>query len=91
MTIHRSEDWSKAHMAVNDFLSELLNALRDHNYNPSLHISYDREEHHLVVDPVVLNKHGDIKELYHQYLDACRLRDVALEQIQNLPKLDLGF
>lgn len=91
MTTYRSEDWSNAHTAVNDALTELLNALRDHGYNPSLHISYDRAEHHLLVDPIVLNKHSNIKQLFLRYLDACALRDAAVQRIQELPKLDLGF
>jgi uncharacterized protein (UPF0297 family) len=91
MTTHRSENWSFAHTAVNDALTELLNVLRDNGYNPSLHISYDRHEHRLMVDPVVLNKHPDVKSIYLRYIDACKLRDEAVEAIQELPKLDLGF
>ncbi|WAH35815.1 hypothetical protein [Alicyclobacillus dauci] len=91
MDTYRSEDWSSAHFMVNDSLSALLNSLRDNGYNPSLHISYDREEHHLKVDPVVLNKHEDVKRIYLKYLEACNARDQAVEEIQQLPKLDLGF
>jgi hypothetical protein len=91
METYRSEDWSSAHFLVNDALTELLNELRDHGYNPSLHISYDREEHRLKVDPVILNKHDDVKYIYLKYLDACNARDAAVEEIQALPKLDLGF
>lgn len=91
MDTHRSENWSSAHFDVNDVLGQLLNTLRDHGYNPSHHISYDPQEHHLKVDPVVLNKHDDVKDIYLRYLDACTARDTAVEQIQALPKLDLGF
>jgi hypothetical protein len=91
MSTHQSTDWSNAHANVNDALAELLNALRDHQYNPSLHITYDRHEHHLLLDPVVLNKHVDVKTIYLKYLDACKLRDVAVDRIQELPKLDIGF
>lgn len=91
MDTHRSEDWSIAHVQVNDALGELLNCMRDNGYNPSLHISYDQEEHHLDVDPVILNKHAHVKDIYRKYLEACQARDEAVEQIQALPKLDLGF
>ncbi|WP_067619522.1 hypothetical protein [Alicyclobacillus acidiphilus] len=91
MSTHRSEAWSDAHFQVNEALGNLLNQLRDHGYNPSLHISYDKEEHHLVVDPIILHKHESVKQVYLTYLDACRARDSAVEQIQELPKLDLGF
>lgn len=91
MDTYRSDAWSNAHFTVNEVLGELLNSLRDNGYNPSLHISYDREEHHLKVDPVVLNKHQDVKRIYLQYLEACNTRDDAVENIQSLPKLDLGF
>lgn len=91
MDTHRSETWSDAHFQVKDALEDLLNQLRDNGYNPSLHISYDKQEHHLLVDPVVLHKHETVKERYLTYLDACRARDHAVEEIQSLPKLDLGF
>lgn len=91
MSTHQSADWSNAHTHVNDVLTELLNALRDHSYNPSLHITYDRHEHHLLLDPVLLNKHSDVKQIYLRYLDACKVRDVEVERIQELPKLDIGF
>lgn len=91
MEAYRSEDWTRAHFLVNDFLGNLLNSVRDHGYNPSHHISYDNQEHHLTLDPVILNKHDDIKNIYLQYLSACNQRDEAVEGIQTLPKLDLGF
>lgn len=91
METHQSEAWSSAHLKVNDLLSLVLNALRDCGYNPSNHITYDKGEHHLVLDPVVLNKHDDIKSLYLDYLDACNERDAAIDVIQALPKLDIGF
>ncbi|QRF24743.1 hypothetical protein FY534_10410 [Alicyclobacillus sp. TC] len=91
MPTHSSEEWTKAHIQVNDNLNRLLGALRDYGYNPNLHISYDREEHHLQVDPAILNKHPDIKMLFLDYLSACRERDAALDKIQQLPKMDLGF
>ncbi|WAH40830.1 hypothetical protein NZD89_21430 [Alicyclobacillus fastidiosus] len=91
METYRSEDWSNAHFLVNDVLGALLQSLRDHGYNPSLHLTYDREEHHLLVDPVILNKHDDVKRIYLEYVDACNTRDDAVERIQSLPKLDLGF
>jgi hypothetical protein len=88
---HSSEDWSQAHIQVNDQLNHLLRGMRDYGYNPSLHISYDKEEHHLQVDPVVISKHSDLKRIYLEYLDACKARDAAVHRIQSLPKLDLGF
>ncbi len=91
MTIHRSEDWSNAQVAANDYLSELLNALRDYDCNPNLHISYDREQHHIIVDSSVLEQHEDVLDLYNQYVDACSIRDNAMKRIQNLDKLDIGF
>lgn len=91
MTTYESQDWTQAHTAVNEFLSQLLNTIRDAGYNPSHHIAYDRQEHHLELDPVLINKHAEIKRLYHLYLDACLHRDLAVERIQKLPKMDLGF
>ncbi len=91
MAIHRSEDWSNAHVAANDFLAELLTTLRSHNYDPSSLISYDRKNNHVVLDSSVLKKHDDVEDLYSQYLDACSIRDNAVGRIQNLEKLDIGF
>ena len=91
MAIHRSEDWSNAQVAANDYLSELLNTLREHNYDPSLHLSYHREEHHVIIDSAILAKHEDIQELFEQYVDACTIRDHAVARIQNLDKVDIGF
>lgn len=91
MTIIRTEEWSDAHFAVNELLSKLLNELRDAGYNPSFHISYDREEHHLLLDKDVLAKHPSIAETYDAYLTACDHRDQAVENIQLQPKLDIGF
>lgn len=91
METYRSEAWSNAHFLVNEFLTQLLNRVRDNGYNPSLHISYDQEEHQLRLDPIILNKHDDIKQIYLQYVEACNTRDNAVEEIQSLPKLDLGF
>ncbi|GLG00039.1 hypothetical protein C7445_10473 [Alicyclobacillus sacchari] len=91
METYRSDSWSNAHFRVKDALAALLNEMRDCGYNPSLHISYDANEHHLLVDPVILHKHPSIKRVYLEYLDACHARDTAVEDIQSLPKLDLGF
>ncbi len=91
MTIHRSDDWSNAQLAANKYLSQLLNALRDNNYNPSSHISYDPGDNHLIIDLSVLDKHEDIQDIYDQYISACRIRDNALERIKQLEKLDIGF
>jgi hypothetical protein len=86
-----SEQWSKAHLAVNDILNQLLNQLRDLGYNPSYHISYDRKEQHLIIDSVLLEKHGALKQLFDEYVQACIARDTAVEKIQEAPKVDLGF
>jgi len=91
MTTYRSDQWSNAHLNVNDILTNLLNALRDLGYNPSLHISYDKAEHHLLLDTEILDKHANIATLYDNYLSACNQRDAAVDEIQKLPKLDLGF
>ncbi|MBX5435672.1 MAG: hypothetical protein IRZ33_00475 [Alicyclobacillaceae bacterium] len=91
MTILRSEEWSNAHLLVNDLLSKLLNALRDLGYNPSLHIRYAHDEHRLLVDDEVLHAHPELRHLYEQYRRACDQRDEALRKIQSLPKIDLGF
>ena len=91
MTIHRTDDWSNAQVAANNYLSELLNAIRDHDYNPSSHISYDPQDHHLVVDQAILDKHEDIQDLYEQYTAACRIRENAVDRIKQLEKLDIGF
>ncbi|MDQ0190596.1 hypothetical protein JI721_02850 [Alicyclobacillus cycloheptanicus] len=91
MTIIRTDEWTDAHFAVNERLTQLLNQLRDAGYNPSFHISYDHMEHHLIVDHDILEKHPNIAETYDQYLAACATRDQAVENIQAQPKLDLGF
>jgi len=87
----RSEQWSNAHLAVNDRLSDLLNALRDLGYNPSLHLSYDRAEHHLALDATLLAEHPAMQSAFDAYREACKIRDVALDAIQSMPKLDIGF
>jgi hypothetical protein len=86
-----SEEWSKTHFAVNDLLSELLNELRNLGYNPSYHVSYNHNQHHITVDPETLAKHPQLGELYEAYVNACTKRDEAVEKIQSMPKLDLGF
>lgn len=86
-----SEEWSKAHLAVNDLLSRLLNELRDLGYNPSYHVSYDRSMQHLMIDADLLAKHPSLKQLYADYVSACDARDAAVEKIQQSPKVDLGF
>lgn len=86
-----SEEWSKAHLSANDLLSQLLNQLRDLGYNPGYHISYDKSEQHLVIEDAVLAKHREIQPLYDSYIHACKLRDEAVEKIQQAPKVDLGF
>ncbi|GGI98798.1 hypothetical protein GCM10010885_05350 [Alicyclobacillus cellulosilyticus] len=91
MHVIRSDEWSNAHLAVNDCLSRLLNTLRDLGYNPSLHISYDQDEQHIVVDPELRRRHPEVEAAYQEYVSYCRLRDAALRQIQELPKVDLGF
>lgn len=91
MSTHRSDHWSQAHLIVNDKLTEMLNALRDLGYNPSLHISYDKDEHRLQVDEAILNQHLQIRNLYIEYTEACVERDIAVAEIKQLPKLDLGF
>ncbi|MCL6446218.1 MAG: hypothetical protein K6T83_22695 [Alicyclobacillus sp.] len=91
MDIIRSEDWSNAHFAVNEALAELLNKLRDHGYNPSLHIHYDHGGHRLSVDENILAKHADIRETYETYVAACDRRDAAVDRIRSLPKVDLKF
>jgi hypothetical protein len=91
MTVIRSEEWSNAHLEVNELLSQLLNAMRDCGYNPSQHISYDHEHYHVIVDQDVLDHHPRINQLYGRYLAACKKRDEAMQQIQSLPKVDLGL
>ncbi len=91
MTILKSEDWSQAHMDVTEALSSLTNRVRDHGYNPSLHVHYDGEQHRLVLDEELLNKHEDVRTDYERYLKACDMRDAALVRIQEMPKLDIGF
>lgn len=86
-----SEAWTNAHFTVNDLVSELLNELRNLGYNPGFHISYDHEEHHIVIDSELMKKHPSLAEKFEHYLDACAKRDQTIEDIQNLPKLDLGF
>lgn len=91
MTTLRSEEWSEAHLEVTDVLAEMLNQLRDLGYNPSLHLNYDRQEHQLVMDADLRTKHPEIQSVYDRYQSACDRRDEALEHIQAMPKLDLGF
>lgn len=86
-----SEEWSKAHLAVNDLLSQLLNELRDLGYNPGYHVSYDRSMQHLMIDSDLLAKHESLRQLYSEYVTACDTRDAAVEKIQQSPKVDLGF
>ncbi|WP_067931915.1 hypothetical protein [Alicyclobacillus kakegawensis] len=86
-----SETWSAAHLQVTELLSKLLSTLRDHGYNPSNHISYDRSGNHLVLDTKLLQQHPDLDALYREYLDACARRDKSLKEVQQLPKIDLGF
>lgn len=86
-----SEEWSKAHLTVNDLLSQLLNELRDLGYNPSYHVSYDNTEGHLTIDADLLAKHASLKSLFDKYVEACTSRDEAVEKIQQEPKIDLGF
>jgi hypothetical protein len=86
-----SEEWSHTHFAVNDLLAELLNELRNLGYNPSYHISYNQSEHHIVVDPEALNQHPKLSDLFQAYVEACTKRDDAVEKIQSMPKIDLGF
>ncbi|MCL6452236.1 MAG: hypothetical protein K6T78_01270 [Alicyclobacillus sp.] len=86
-----SEEWSQAHLAVNDLLSALLNELRDLGYNPSFHVAYDRQEQHLTVDDALLHKHESLRRTFRRYVEACKARDEAVLKIQSLPKVDLGF
>ncbi|WP_026962360.1 hypothetical protein [Alicyclobacillus herbarius] len=86
-----SERWSTAHLKVTKLLSKLLSVLRDHGYNPSHHIAYDKSGNHLILDEDILKRHSDVEALYREYLDACAERDRSLEEIQHLPKVDLGF
>jgi hypothetical protein len=86
-----SEEWSKSHMMVTDLLGNLLNEIRDLGYNPSYHVSYDKQEHHLLIDSELLNKHSHLQSSYEAYIAACRQRDEAVQKIQQAPKLDLGF
>lgn len=89
--LQTSQEWSKSQFAVNDLLSALLNEIRDQGYNPSHHISYDHKESHIVVDKELLTKHASIQECFTKYVEACSQRDAALESIQGLDKVDLGF
>lgn len=86
-----SEEWSKAHLTVNDVLNQLLNVLRDLGYNPSYHVSYNHTDQHLTIDETLLTKHPSLQALYKQYVQACQSRDDAVEKIQTSPKVDLGF
>ncbi|SFU36711.1 hypothetical protein [Alicyclobacillus macrosporangiidus] len=86
-----SEEWSRAHHRVNELLSLLLNTLRDLGYNPSYHISYDHDEHHVRLDDQLLRQHPQLMAVYRDYVAACRERSVAVQRIQELPKMDLGF
>ncbi len=87
--LRSSEEWSNAHITVNALLSEMLNTLRDHGYNPGYHVSYDRMEQHLVIDEKTLQQHPQLIEQYNAYLSACQRRDKALKQIQQSPGLRL--
>lgn len=91
MTILKSEEWSQAHQEVSESLSALLNHLRDLGYNPSLHVHYDEDVNRLLVDDTLLAQHERLSAAYQEYRDACDKRDIALQKIQDLPKLDLGF
>lgn len=86
-----SEQWSNAHIAANDLLTELLSQMRDLGYNPSLHISYDRMNHHVVLDEELVSKHETLAQIFNKYLEACNMRTEALTDIQAAPKLDIGF
>lgn len=91
MTILRSDDWSNAHFTVNELLGNVLHLMRDLGYNPSQHIEYNHESHLVEVDAALLTQHEQLQALYTQYREACKARDAALEKIQTMPKLDLGF
>jgi uncharacterized protein (UPF0297 family) len=91
MTAPISESWSSAHLKVTELLSELLSVLRDRGYNPSHHISYDRTGNHILLEEDILRRHPDVSALYDRYLAACTERDEALQEVQRLPKVDLGF
>ena len=86
-----TEQWSAAHLAVTDLMTELLSLLRDKGYNPSNHISYDRTEHHLMLEAQIPAQHSDVKSVYDAYLEACRKRDDELDQVKDMPKTNLGF
>ena len=86
-----SAKWSDAQLAVNEALSALLNTLRDLGLNPNHHVSYDSNEHLLVVDEDVLTKYPAATVAYESYATACQRRDEAVEEIQAMPKRDLGF
>ncbi|QQE80291.1 hypothetical protein [Alicyclobacillus sp. SO9] len=87
----QTEQWSVSHLAVTDLMTQLLGLLRDKGYNPSNHISYDRRNHHLLLDQQVTAGNPDIRSMYNAYLEACRKRDEELEQVKQMPKTDLGF
>lgn len=91
MTILKSQEWSQAHLDVNESLSQLLSNVRDYGYNPSLHVHYDETEHRLILDPELRAKHPPLADGYERYRQACDSRDAALLKIQELPKLDIGF
>lgn len=78
-------------MDVTEALSSLMNLVRDHGYNPSLHVHYDGARHRLVLDEEITNKHEAVRVEYDKYLKACDIRDAALVKIQEMPKLDIGF
>lgn len=86
-----SQEWTQTHFAVNDLLSELLNELRNSGYNPSFHVSYDHAQQHIVVDQEIISKHAQVAKVYRAYVDACEKRHEAVEKIQGLEKVDLGF
>jgi hypothetical protein len=89
MSVMRSEQWTDAHLAANEVLAQLLNQLRDLGYNPSQHISYDRETNHVVVESELLNQHPELKPVYDAYVAACERRYQALQAIQAMPKQKL--
>jgi hypothetical protein len=86
-----NENWSDAHLAVTNLMTALLNILRDLGYNPSHHISYNQMDQHLVLDESVVKRHAEVESAYEKYLKACEERQLELERVQQLPKLDIGF
>ncbi|RIV28776.1 hypothetical protein D2Q93_01930 [Alicyclobacillaceae bacterium I2511] len=89
--LQSSEEWGNAHITVNTLLSEVLNTLRDHGYNPGYHVSYDRMEQHLVIEDKILQQVPRLSEQYSAYLSACQRRDKALTEIQQVPKLRVNL